>query len=96
MVPNLSNIEAAASVVHHVPSNNQVTIVNPPRNAKNAYVISTFTYVIVPTNAPQGALIKQFVGYALGQGQSFGPRLDFAPLPKGVLNAARNTLNGIS
>jgi phosphate transport system substrate-binding protein len=96
VVPNLSNIEAAASAVHHVPSNNQLTIVNPPRNAKSAYAISTFTYVIVPTNAKQGTLLKQFIGYALGQGQQFGPRLDFAPLPRAVLNAARNTLNGIS
>jgi len=95
VVPNLSAIEAAASVVKHVPTGNQVTIVNPPKRAKSAYPISTFTYAIVPTNAPQGALLKSFFDYAIGGGQSFGPSLDFAPLPKVVLAAARGTINGI-
>jgi len=87
VVPNLSAIEAAASAVHSVPSNRQVTIVDPPKRAKSAYPISTFTYAMVPTNAPQGALLQSFISYALGAGQRFGPSLDFAPLPKGVLNA---------
>jgi len=96
VVPNLGAIEAAAAVVHSVPSNNQVTIVNPSRRAKAAYPISTFTYAFVPTNAPQGALLKSFIAYALGQGQSFGPRLDFAPLPRDVKAADYRTLNSIS
>jgi phosphate transport system substrate-binding protein len=95
VVPNLSAIEAAAAVVHSVPSTNQVTIVDPGRRAKSAYVISTFTYCIVPTNAAQGTLLRAFIDYALGAGQRFGPALDFAPLPKVVLNAARNTVNRI-
>ena len=93
IVPNLGAIEAAAQVVHSVPSNNEVTIVNPPRGARTAYPISTFTYVILPTNA--SAVLKQFVNYALTGGQQFGPRLDFAPLPRGVKNAALATLNRI-
>ncbi len=100
VVPNLNAIENAASVVHHVPSNNQVTIVNPPRGAKNAYPISTFTYAFVPTNAPNGALLRSFINYAISGGsnggQRFGPALDFAPLPRNVLAAARATLGRIS
>jgi phosphate transport system substrate-binding protein len=97
VVPNLNAIEAAAQVVHTVPASNEVTIVNPPRNAKTAYPISTFTYAIVPTNPPQnGAVLKQFMNYALTGGQQFGPRLDFAPLPSGVKNAAIATVNRIS
>lgn len=96
VVPNLSAIEAAAQVIHSVPGNNQVTIVNPGRGAKSAYPISTFTYVIVPTNAPQGGLLREFIGYALSGGQSFAPALDFAPIPRDVLNAAKRTLSSIS
>jgi phosphate transport system substrate-binding protein len=70
-------------------------IVNPPRSAKIAYPISTFTYAIVPASAPQAALLKQFITYAIGQGQSFGPALDFAPIPRVVLNAAKRTLGKI-
>jgi phosphate transport system substrate-binding protein len=97
VVPNLGAIEAAAAAFHSVPSTNQVTIVNPPRRAKSAYAISTYTYAIVPTNASAGtaALLKSFVSYALGAGQRFGPSLDFAPLPKAVLRAARGTVNQI-
>jgi phosphate transport system substrate-binding protein len=95
VVPNLSAIEAAAAVVHGVPSNNQVTIVNPPKRAKSAYAISTFTYAIVPTSAPKGSLLQSFISYALGAGQHFGPSLDFAPLPKSVLAADRATVGRI-
>jgi phosphate transport system substrate-binding protein len=94
--PNLTAIENAAAVVHSVPAGNQVTIVNPPRSAKNAYPISTFTYVMAPTNAPQGALLQSFIGYALSSAaQSLGPRLGFAPLPRDVHNAAEATLRSI-
>lgn len=96
VVPNLDAIEAAASAVHSVPSDNQVTIVNPPKRAKSAYPISTFTYVMVPTNAPQGALLRSFIDYALGTGQSLGPRLDFAPLPKVVKRADLATVRRIN
>jgi phosphate transport system substrate-binding protein len=95
VVPNLNAIEAAARVVKTVPADNQLTIVNPPRRAKSAYPISTFTYVIAPTNAPQGQFLRQFIFYAMTGGQSFGPALDFAPLPKVVLRAGEATLNSI-
>jgi phosphate transport system substrate-binding protein len=95
VVPNLSAIEAAAAVVHSVRSDNQVTIVNPPKRAKSAYPISTFTYAIVPTNAPQGGLLQSFFSYAIGAGQRFGPSLDFAPLPRNVLAADRATIRRI-
>jgi phosphate transport system substrate-binding protein len=95
-VPNLNAIENAASVFHSVPGNRQITIVDPSRRAKNAYPISTYTYVIVPTTAPQGALLKEFIGYALSSGgQSFGPRLGFAPLPKAVHSADEAALGTI-
>lgn len=95
-VPNLSAISNAASVFHSVPANRQLTIVNPPRRAKYAYPISTYTYLEVPTGARQGALLKQFVAFALSQqGQSFGPRLGFVPLPKQVVRASQATLNQV-
>jgi phosphate transport system substrate-binding protein len=95
-VPNLNDIEAAAVANHSLPASNQVTIVNPPGRAKNAYPFSTYTYVIVPTNARQGALLQSFISYALSKtGQGNGPRLGFAPLPRPVLNRARQTLRSV-
>lgn len=99
-VPNLGPIEAAAAVVHSVPSNNELTIVDPPASAKSAYPISTFTYVMLPTSGSRAggvpaAPIKQFINYALNGGQQFAASLDFAHLPKIVLNAALSTLGRV-
>ena len=90
--PNLNNIEAAAQTVKHVPGNNELHIVNPPKSAAIAYPISTFTYVIVRHDAAQKALLKSFIGYALTTGQRFGPALDFARIPTVVLRAAQAAL----
>lgn len=95
-VPNLRNIANAASV-GHLAGNGEIHIVNPPRRAKIAYPISTFTYVILQPSDPlgNGALLQQFVRYAVGPGQAFGPRLDFVPLPKNIKKAAQAAANQI-
>lgn len=85
--PNLKNIENAASSVKQVPANNEMHIVNPPKKYKTAYPISTFTYCIVPKGAGQKAALASWIYYAMTLGQSFGATLDFAPIPKVVLNA---------
>lgn len=92
--PNLKNISNAASSVHSIPGNNEIHIVNPPKSARIAYPISTFTYAIVqPTDAfGNGAALKQFIAYALSGGQAFGPALDFVPLPARIKAAANATL----
>ena len=87
VLPNLKNIENAASAVKHVPANNEMHIVNPPKKYKIAYPISTFTYCIVPLGSPKKALLASWVYYALTLGQAFGPALDFAPIPKVVFTA---------
>ena len=94
--PNLAEIEAAASVVKSVPSNNQVTIVNPPKKVKNGYPISTFTYAFAPLNSSVGSTLQAFFNYAISSaGQAFGPALDFAHLPNNVLNADKRTIASI-
>ena len=94
--PNLNNIEVAARTVKHVPANNEMHIVNPPRSARIAYPISTFTYAIVPLSGnKQVSLLKQWLTYVVGPGQAFGPSLDFAPVPKIILNAAKATIKRI-
>lgn len=93
--PNLRNIAAAASVVHHVPSNNELHIVNPPKSAKTAYPIASFTYCITQPTDPRGngTLLKQFISYVIGPGQAFGPALDYVPLPANIRAADRRTLS---
>jgi phosphate transport system substrate-binding protein len=94
--PNLKNISSAAAAFPSVPANNAVSIVNPPRSAKIAYPISTYTYVIVPKNTAKASLLKSWISYALTTGQAFGAKLDFAPIPSSILTAANNTLNSLT
>ena len=94
-VPNLKNIESAASGVKSVPSSNEINITNPPKKASTAYPISTFTYAIVPHDAPQKGFVQQFLNYAITKGQVYGAALDFAPLPKVVLSAAKSSIGSL-
>jgi phosphate transport system substrate-binding protein len=93
--PNLKNIENAAASVKSVPANNEMHIVNPPKKYKIAYPLSTFTYAIIPTNAPQKELLAKWVYYAATMGQKFGAALDFAPIPKVVVNATEKTIKSL-
>ena len=93
--PNLKNIESAASTVKKLPASNTISITNPPKKAKTAYPISTFTYAIVPHDAPQKGFVQQFLNYAVTKGQKYGAALDFAPLPKVILNAAKKAIGSI-
>jgi phosphate transport system substrate-binding protein len=94
-LPNLKNIESAAAVVKSVPPSNEINITNPPKSASTAYPISTFTYAIVPHDAPQKGFVQQFLNYAITKGQVYGAALDFAPLPKIVLSAAKSTIGSL-
>ena len=91
-LPNLENIEEAASTVKSAKPNTGISITNPPKKASKAYPISTFTYAIVPYSAPQKQFVQQFLNYAITKGQSYGAALDFAPLPQTVLAAAKKAI----
>lgn len=91
-LPNLKNIESAASYVKHLSKSNTVSIVDPPKKATIAYPLSTFTYAIVPRDASQKGFLQQFLNYAITIGQKYGAALDFAPLPSVVSTAAKKAV----
>jgi phosphate transport system substrate-binding protein len=86
-LPGLRGIAAAAATITKVASNGFISVVNPPKSQKLAYPICTFTYVIVPLKANKAATLKQFIGWAVSSGQSYGPPLRFYPLPNIVRTA---------
>jgi phosphate transport system substrate-binding protein len=96
ITPNYANIKNAAQSVSSLPSNNEIHLVNPPRRFKSAYVISTYTYVIAKNGQSNNALLKKFIQYAITTGQSFGPRLDFVPIPGFIQSADQSTLNSVN
>jgi phosphate transport system substrate-binding protein len=85
--PGVRGVTAALSTLPKKVTNlAQLKIVDPPKSAgKKAYPISTFTYVIVPTNSgDKAADLRKFVYWAVTAGQKFGPPLYFVPLPSSV------------
>ncbi|MFL5980272.1 MAG: phosphate ABC transporter substrate-binding protein PstS [Gaiellaceae bacterium] len=93
-LPGLRGIAAAGKTILRVaPDNGGISIVNPSKRKPLAYPISTFTYVIIPKQSAKSQELKQFVRWSLTKGQTAGPKLLFAPIPKVVLNASMKTLN---
>ena len=82
-LPGLRGIKQAVSKLpKKVTALSQLKIVDPPKGAgKQAYPISTFTYVIAPTNTKSAGDVRKLVYWAVTQGQKFGPPLFFEPLP---------------
>jgi phosphate ABC transporter phosphate-binding protein len=67
--------------------------------AMKGYPISTVSYVLVCSkykNAAQGALVKGYLTYAAGSGQSIANSLGFAPLPKALDTKALASIATIS
>jgi phosphate transport system substrate-binding protein len=91
--PGLKGILAAATSDQKPDATtNELSIVNPPKKFPLAYPISTYTYVIVPTSSPKAQDIRKFLFWAVTKGQTFGPKLLFAPIPKSVLVVAEKTI----
>lgn len=94
--PNYSNIQNAAQSVSSLAPGAEIHIVNPSARYKVAYVISTYTYVILKDGQAHNSLVKGFINYAINAGQALGPRLDFVPIPSFVRSADQTTLNSVS
>jgi len=90
--PNVESVEAAADAVNTIGPNNEISLADLPASAKEAFPISTYTYVIAPLESEKAEALKKFITYAIGPGQEFGPDLDFAPLPKQVVAADKKAI----
>jgi phosphate transport system substrate-binding protein len=91
--PGVESVEAAADAVSKIGPNNEISLANLPSTAEGAYPISTYTYVIVPLESEKADALKKFITYAISPaGQSYGPDLDFAPLPKQVVAADKKAI----
>lgn len=89
---SVASITAAASSVKKFDGDLRMSIINA--DAKGAYPISSFTYILLPQNeasAPVKA-VRSFLGWALKDGQKFASELHYAPLPKKMSEALLKTL----
>ncbi len=78
--------EAAAGAAKEIPADFRISITNAP--GKNAFPISSFTYLLIPSQIPDAVkskAITAFLQWMLADGQKYAPGLYYAPLPKEVV-----------
>ena len=78
--------EAAAGAAKEIPADFRVSITNAP--GKNAYPISTFTWLLIPDkidNATKKKAIKDFLAWMITTAQGDAAGLFYAPLPQTVV-----------
>ena len=82
---SLDSVTAAAASVKDMPDDFRVSITNAP--GKDAYPISSFTWLLVPAEWADATKEKAFVDFLtfmVDKGQSMTAALQYAPLPKNV------------
>lgn len=96
-----SSISAVSAAIAAAGTPSSAGVVAPAYTAADAtiYPISTVTYVVVAQNQPSQAkaqLIKDFLLYAVGDGQSSASSLFYAPLPSGLVTFDKAQIQTIS
>jgi phosphate transport system substrate-binding protein len=87
---------AAADKVKSMPADFRVSITNPA--GKDAYPISTFTWLLIPSRIPDAAKKKaltDFLQWMLSDGQNMVEALSYAKLPKEVVGMEQKAIAGI-
>jgi phosphate transport system substrate-binding protein len=82
---SLESVTAAAGSVKNMPADFRVSITNAP--GKDAYPISSFTWLLIPTQAKEaakGKILADFLSWMVDDGQKETAELTYAPLPGNV------------
>jgi phosphate transport system substrate-binding protein len=83
---SLESVTAAAGSMKSMPADFRVSITNAP--GKDAYPISSFTWLLIPVqakDAARGKMISDFLNWMLDDGQKETAKLTYAPLPESVV-----------
>jgi phosphate transport system substrate-binding protein len=90
---SIDGVTAAAASVKQIPADYRVSITNAP--GKDAYPISSFTWLLIPTHAAdpaKGKVIKDLLSWIVNSGESEVTALSYAPLPKNVAEKVLKTI----
>ena len=93
---SLDSVTAAAASVKSMPADFRVSITNV--SGKEAYPISSFTWLLIPASAKdpaKGKIITDFLSWMLDAGQSMTASLEYAPLPQAVVEKERSVIKQI-
>src|SRR6202795_1009679 len=93
---SLDSVTAAAASVKSMPADFRVSITNAP--GKDAYPISSFTWLLIPTpskDAAKGKIIADFLNWMVEDGQKMTADLSYAPLPESVEAKVKETIKQV-
>ncbi|HXF14808.1 MAG TPA: phosphate ABC transporter substrate-binding protein PstS [Terriglobales bacterium] len=93
---SLESVTAAAASAKNMPIDFRVSITNAP--GKNAYPISSFTWLLIPAKWSDGAkrrVVVDFLSWMLNTGEGMTSDLNYAPLPKTVADKVRAEIKAI-
>lgn len=94
--PRLASITAAAAGAQ-MPDDMRVSITNSP--GKDAYPIAAFTYLLVyreQQDRAKGKALVDFLWWAIHDGQQTAAGMNYAPLPKEVVEKAEQKIKSIT
>jgi phosphate transport system substrate-binding protein len=89
----LEGVTAAAASAPKMPADFRVSITNAP--GKEAYPISSFTWLLVPTqskDAAKGKILADFLNWMTTEGQKMTNSLAYAPLPDSVATKEKDAI----
>ena len=87
---SLEGVTEAAATAPKMPADFRVSITNAP--GKTAYPISSFTWLLIPTqskDAAKGKIISDFLNWMVTDGQKMTSQLSYAPLPDSVVEKVK-------
>jgi phosphate transport system substrate-binding protein len=87
---------AAAAAAKYIPDDFRVSITNP--EGKAAYPIASFTWLLIPSKFADTAkrdVVKDFLKWALTDGQQYAEALSYAKLPKEVVTKEMKAIDQI-
>jgi phosphate transport system substrate-binding protein len=93
---SLASVTAAAASVKEMPDDFRVSITNAP--GKEAYPISSFTWLLVPvewSDAGKEKIFVNFLNWMVTQGQGMTSALQYAPLPTSVATKVKARIKEI-
>ena len=93
---SLDSVTAAAASVKSMPADFRVSITNSP--GKDAYPISSFTWLLIPVQArdpAKGKIMADFLKWMLDDGQKMTTELTYAPLPATVVAKVKDEIKQV-
>lgn len=90
---SIESVTAAAASIKQMPADYRISITNAP--GENAYPISSFTYLLIPTTGSDAAkrrVLKDLLSWMIKSGEGEVSNLSYAPLPSELQQKVLNTV----